>query len=1653
MTTPKPYLLQMRQHQSLVVTWTKELETDVNAIDLPKDFNLCPRISDFYLGDVPVPSITDYQTITPAVPAAGTDPGRPETIVTDRLAFNAHSVRYEQMLSKVRKTIRDRIADEDLRAIIQNEPSVKEGYAQVLRKVQVNAASQIDHLKNLLNNIKYLVSETPTQYLDRFNKVIHKLRQLNYPDRANATEVAAFELQAATWFIGGYADPDDRQRYSDQAFRYRGMTFSEIQNTINDEASKLEMLLENQALFAGTSSSSSRPPRAARANQYARQRDHDNGTSHPDPVKIFVGNLPFTATADQLTALFRQFGTVDEAIIPPLKNGRSQGFGFVRFHEPSGVAAALAYRGRLEMKGTDGTSRVVRIDQAQSRSGRASRAVEEKEENEQESSSHYSRPQSQSTFSILPVPSSKSSPSVQQKYDFDGIIDSGCSSGLTPHLSHVQENTQKRNPPIAYDTADGSVMEGSGLIGSFTGTDKEGHQLTLNNLHHVPTAAGPLVAVWDLLKENHDVLFDHRDMSCTIGQISPPSPDKIVYRSSGENGMFPIRLIRALHQPSAAANIARGIPTRRDYRLWHDRFMHAHLRQIKATQSAVHGLSIQGPPPTDFHCPPCIKGKMTRLPHPVAISKTPHKLGAISLDVLVMGEDDLSLGGSRYFLGFSVRHSGFKFGYALNRKAEIPEKILFAWRWLERVTGEKVQEFVLDREGTHNSNMLKNACEAAGVVLNFTNTDVHEQNGEIERYWRTVMDHVRSHMIDHDIPCGLWPEMILMAIHSHNRLVQNGASVTPYEKLLDRKPSVAGLRVPGCVAYARVETKKQDGKLGPRAEIGRFVGYGNQEGALKQHPGYLILLDDEDPDSIVLSRDVFFVENEFDPKHPSPLDSSIAITNYDTHVDADGFDLPHLPTSRALPQGEDLASERAATPEDDDDDDAPFFVDLRNQTGSTPLNIPIAPPPVLPEVDDAPFFIDLRNQTGATSSLTPAVNVNPQQTEIESRDFIDDLSSESDIRDQPFPTPDQTETIGSEVDEASEDELSFTDLAFDNAVVMDDLDDLRERIADVTAHMNDNNHNPPAYFTLHSVDPVEDSAQLESCYFVNDINLMRGVRTGRFLRRTVNQPKVRKAMARALLTKEGPRNLREALKDPKWREALQKEFDQMIGQNAWVLEPLPTGEKAIPMIWVLRIKVNEDTKEEKYKGRLCVDGTKQIKGVHYDATFTPNPSMNSFKFLMALRTKRNMITRQVDWVGAFLNAPIDKPVYCKQPTGFEVKGKEDLACKLLKAVYGTCQAPKMWGDMLDNFLVKDCGFERCPFEPRLYKKIIRPGKIIYLEVHTDDAVILADEGLETEVDDFVKFIASRFDITDLGRIRHYLGLRVQYDDTTTTLDQEAYLDTVLKEFLEQPLMKRRTPWDPSMDEAFDAEREPSAEDAAYLSSRNYWRLVGKLQYLVHTRPDISFPVGKLARFATNPRKVHWAAAQRVLAYLNGTPDMRLCFVKGTGELVLESYSDADYAGDKSTRKSTSGVVIRVGGTSVISISRRQPVTADSTTAAEVIALHLASKEVMWMRNMMEWVGYNQNRPTLMHCDNKAAIRFTQEGADRSKLKHLDVKYMVLREYTRDGKAVIEYVDTDSMVADINTKGLSWSAFERHRRAMGLMKGSVWEESHQSVNKE
>eukprot|EP00253_Pinus_taeda_P035397 PITA_35397 len=125
-------------------------------------------------------------------------------------------------------------------------------------------------------------------------------------------------------------------------------------------------------------------------------------------------------------------------------------------------------------------------------------------------------------------------------------------------------------------------------------------------------------------------------------------------------------------------------------------------------------------------------------------------------------------------------------------------------------------------------------------------------------------------------------------------------------------------------------------------------------------------------------------------------------------------------------------------------------------------------------------------------------------------------------------------------------------------------------------------------------------------------------------------------------------------------------------------------------------------------------------------------------------------------------------------------------------------------------------------------------------------------------------------------------------------------------------------------------------------------LTGKLLYLTHTRPDLSFVVGLVARFLQNPRESHWKAAKRILRYVRGTVQFGIHYsAKATPLLV--GFTDSDWAGDPDDRKSTAGYVFTLGSGPITWACKKQATISLSSAEAEYCGAVEASKEALWLR--------------------------------------------------------------------------------------------------------
>ena len=496
-----------------------------------------------------------------------------------------------------------------------------------------------------------------------------------------------------------------------------------------------------------------------------------------------------------------------------------------------------------------------------------------------------------------------------------------------------------------------------------------------------------------------------------------------------------------------------------------------------------------------------------------------------------------------------------------------------------------------------------------------------------------------------------------------------------------------------------------------------------------------------------------------------------------------------------------------------------------------------------------------------------------------------------------------------------------------------------------------------------------------------------------------------------------------------WKSATDAEMDSLIKNGTWELTDLPAGKSVIGSKWVFKTKINPDGTFSKFKSGLVAQGFSQRHGIDYNEVFAPVVKHESLRTFFAIANQYDLEVHQMDVNSAYLNGDIDAEVYMKQPEGYVDPNHPNKVCKLRKGLYGLKQGARCWNKKIDKFL-KSEGFVASDADPCIYVKR-KKGKICILALYVDDTVIATN--CKRMLADIKRKLCGQFHMEDLGEVKYILGMMVKRDREagTLTIDQRCYLEGVLQRFGMENCNPVSTPLEPGR------QLRKATEDDEEVDTHRYQEIVGCLIYAsITTRPDISHAVNVLSQHMAKPNKEHLSAAKRVLRYLRGTTDVGIIFRK-SDNFELVGYSDADWAGDVDSRKSTSGYVFLLGGNIISWASKKQPVVALSTTEAEYIALCLATQEAIWLRRLCASVGQAQTKPTKILEDNQGTISMSRNPRDNSRTKHIDIKYHFVREAVEKNETDIVHCRTQEMVADTLTKGLPKPAFERHRNSMNI----------------
>ena len=489
-----------------------------------------------------------------------------------------------------------------------------------------------------------------------------------------------------------------------------------------------------------------------------------------------------------------------------------------------------------------------------------------------------------------------------------------------------------------------------------------------------------------------------------------------------------------------------------------------------------------------------------------------------------------------------------------------------------------------------------------------------------------------------------------------------------------------------------------------------------------------------------------------------------------------------------------------------------------------------------------------------------------------------------------------------------------------------------------------------------------------------------------------------------------------------WEKSMTDELTSLAEKGVYEEVELPQGKKALPSRWVYKIKRDATGKVDKYKSRYVACGNLQRIDEANTICHAPTSSGTSLRILLGMAATQDWEIDQLDVKTAFLNGELDEEIYMKPPPGFEQDGR---VWKLNRAIYGLKQAASAWHKKLQKALSGE-HFRISDADPCLYI-YGPPDDRVYTIVHVDDCLIF---GKAPAVQKVKTIIASLFEVTDIGPATYFLGLQISREREMhmLCLGQRKYTEDVLSRFGMSTCKPRLSPLETNcqLDDTGDLLEEKVP----------YGALVGSLLYLsTQTRPDIAHAVGLLTRHMAAPREQHWEAGKSILRYLAGTKTLGLKF---QGQVEVKAYTDADFAGDKIARKSTSGLAILMNGAAISWASKLQATVATSTCEAELIASSFAVKECLYVSKLLADITGVYAAIDLFG-DNQAALKLMKNvyAGAQNRTKHIDVAYNFARHRVMVGDVRMHYIGTNDMVADVFTKQVSGPAFRKHRESLGL----------------
>lgn len=1096
--------------------------------------------------------------------------------------------------------------------------------------------------------------------------------------------------------------------------------------------------------------------------------------------------------------------------------------------------------------------------------------------------------------------------------------------------------------------------------------------------------------------------------------------------------------------PSQAVSIDASMttsPSIKPFHLLHQRMFHIGRASLKAMvkNGAVIGLDslklrADGKDMNQaLECEHCEYGKGHRTAFKNQINENYHARAVMDrwhADLLTVNTSNESIlesfEGFKYASVVIDEYSGMVFLQTMKTKAETADAIIALHKRAVVQTGRPLKEFHSDGGGEYRSSKLLKYFADHGVTVTSTTPDTPQHNGRPERWNRTGGERSACSMHRAGLPASMWSLALEAAVYVSNRSCSKGSgdpTKTAFELWTGMKPSVKHLRILGCDVFVSVPSSER-GKMDKKKVKGIFVGYEEKKRA------YRCFIDGR----VVVSRDCTFHELRF---------TAAAALQEELTRDAEAAE-----QNRVAVQEEKYAND-AAVPAEPTRRAARMAAHRLYQ----------------------PWSVETEEEQLRRTLRASAAEEKIRQERVAQEERNENIRAAMNAAER---------AVDDVEEEQKENQAKPVAVEEENKESEEEIVPVQEEPASVPAKKKSRSQKKkivPEPSTLPEPRRGRDKPAVDySSAFVASATRPTSQPAA-----FISEPKTYEDAVRSPQHRQ-------------WDTAMKEELQSLRDHDTWNIVPMSEAEQAhrrpIGCKWVYKLKLNSDGTVDRYKARLVAKGFTQREGFDFFETFAPVMMYKSLRVLLCLAAVEDLEVEQLDVKTAFLNGVMDAEVYMKLPPGVDPKlerGGVDgpACCKLNKGLYGTKQGSHLWYESINGTLIR-LDFRPCVSDPCVYVKQTRTGHTMRVGLFVDDLIPTFEEVDRAEWNEVKSALCAAYEMKDIGVAEWVLGMKITRDrpNRSIELTQASYIEKMLHQFGLEEAQPRDTPEEQI--KLSKSDEASSMEQRAEMQQRPYMELVGSLLYAsISTRPDIAHAVAMLCRSMQNPGPAHWRAAKHVLRYLKSTPTKGLLLSpkgrkthqqhslsqplsdmdassspgpatplaaleisSGPNETavrtsyptvarevpvpaVIETYCDADWAGDVDDRRSTSGCIVLLHGCAISWLSKKQATVALSTAEAEYMAMSVALQETKWLMQLLEELGVNVARPVSMFSDNQAAISISSASAvPHVRTKHIDLRHHYVRESVRSGEIQIRWVAGSEQLADVFTKGLSKQQYKK-----------------------